>query len=193
MCPLLSLETPWNEMKICVLALHKNLYITLIHAMLYTDILRLIFVEWESLITNVWYLKPCDHLSLQNTFGILVTRWRCLKSSLHMSPANARSVILACCVLHNFLREKRCVDYCPPGFADGMDVNGRVVGGAWRERNVMEDLRRRRIGGTQHRNPTALATEVRDTLVSYFNNDGALPWQLDHIYRTWQYTAQTEH
>ena len=110
----------------------------------------------------------------------MVARWRCLRGTLHMSTDHARSVILACCVLHNFLREKSCEDYCPPGLADAIDVNGRVVNGAWRaEQQVNRD-----IDGTNHRNPPVNATQTREAYMAYFNNEGALPWQVAHITRT---------
>lgn len=111
----------------------------------------------------------------------MVARWRCLRHALHMSPDNATSVILACCVLHNLLREQRCNTYCPPGYADAMDINGQVVEGAWRndDGTVL-----RGINPTAHRNPPANATQVRETFMSYFNEEGALPWQAAHVNRT---------
>ena len=99
-----------------------------------------------------------------------------------MSPDHATSIILACCVLHNFLREQRCNDYCPPGFADGMDMNGQVVQGAWRNERI--DAVMRPINPTAHRNPPATATQVRETFMAYFNDEGSLPWQVAYVNRT---------
>jgi len=42
--------------------------------------------------------------TIENSFGILVIRWRVLYTKMVLSPENARGVILACVALHNFLR-----------------------------------------------------------------------------------------
>lgn len=110
----------------------------------------------------------------------MVARWRCLRGTLVMNPGNATSVISACCVLHNFLRNERCEDYCPPGFGDTVDTDGRVVPGTWRvNRDGFEDIDR-----TVQRHPTHTATAVRDLFTNYFNNEGALPWQTAYVNRT---------
>ena len=82
-----------------------------------------------------------------------------------MSTDHARSVILACCVLHNLLREKSCEDYCPPGLVDTIDVNGRVVNGALRaEQQFNTD-----IDGTNHHNPPIWHISI--TRVHFFLHD----------------------
>jgi len=43
---------------------------------------------------------------IENCFGILVIRWRVLYKKMVMKPKNAQNVILACVILHNFLRSK---------------------------------------------------------------------------------------
>jgi hypothetical protein len=40
-----------------------------------------------------------------------------------MSTDHANHVIIACCVLHNYMREKSPQMYAPPGFADSLDPN----------------------------------------------------------------------
>ena len=99
-----------------------------------------------------------------------------------MTTQNARSVILACCVLHHFLREKQCETYCPRGLAVGLDNNGRVVDGAFRAEGDGNAIRR--IYPSNQRNPAGDATEVRISLMKYFSNEGALPWQIAHVTRT---------
>lgn len=106
-----------------------------------------------------------------------MARWRCLRGTLHMSSSHARSVVLACCVLHNFLREQHCETYCPPGYADVMDTNGEIVEGTWRT----DPQQLVNINHTAQRNSPALAIQARETFMDYFNNEGALPWQSQHV------------
>ena len=126
-----------------------------------------------------WPILTINIDVLQNAFGILTARWRCLLKPLHMQSDNATSIVLACCVLHNFLLNKKCQVYMPPGFADSMDVNHQVVDGRFREQ--VNDLRD--IAPTRARNPPVAATTVRDTILRYVNDDAPLHWQLPHINR----------
>lgn len=118
---------------------------------------------------------------LQNTFGILVSRWRCLRKSLNVSAEHAVDIILACCILHNYLRSASCENYCPPGYGDSVDSSGGIVDGIWRaqDNGLLTD-----IEATTARNPTTAATNVRDSFIRYLNNEGALEWQARHVNRT---------
>lgn len=69
---------------------------------------------------------------IENAFGILVARWRILKNALIMEPENAEYVVLACVILHNFLKKNSSV-YCPPTFVDRETESGEVFAGTWRE------------------------------------------------------------
>lgn len=42
---------------------------------------------------------------IENTFGILKNRWRCLSKdrTMHYKPEKCAKIIIACCVLHNIL------------------------------------------------------------------------------------------
>lgn len=82
-----------------------------------------------------------------------------------MSVEHANAVILACHVLHIFLRTKTMATYTPPGYSDIL-VQGRdVINGTWRA-DWTKSLRTAR--GTNSRNPALAATEVRDILVKHF-------------------------
>ncbi|XP_049316586.1 uncharacterized protein LOC125779336 [Bactrocera dorsalis] len=41
--------------------------------------------------------------TIENSFGILVARWRVLLTTLHLFPENAEKIVLACVALHNFI------------------------------------------------------------------------------------------
>ena len=97
-----------------------------------------------------------------------------------MSTTHAESVILACCVLHNFLRTKTLESYTPTNFADALEPNGNVVDGSWRQDGGgLPGIRR-----THNRNPTQAAVEVRDELIAYFDTVGRVDWQDAHVRRT---------
>ena len=98
-----------------------------------------------------------------------------------MSVKHANNVILACCVLHNFLRTKAMRSNEPTNFADIVEHNGNVVNGVWREdpTNVMPGIRR-----TNARNPSTNALDVRGHLIEYFNTTGSVVWQDVYVRRT---------
>lgn len=96
-----------------------------------------------------------------------------------MSTDHANAVILACCVLHNFMRTKSPQTYTPPGFADCLDPSGAVVDGTWRTQDPpVAHLRGKPI------RPAKCALKVRNELEQYFNGPGALGWQDNYVQRT---------
>lgn len=123
---------------------------------------------------------------IENTFGIMVSRWRILKRPLTTQRETSEAIVQAVVVLHNFLQsseedlsllEKK---YCPTGFADYVDQEGRLQEGLWRGENA--ELRA--LGRVRGNNPSRLALKIRDTLADYFvSQQGMVPWQEDHIYR----------
>ena len=118
--------------------------------------------------------------TIENAFGILVARWRCMSKPLHMSQKHAESVILACCVLHNFMIKECVSKYTPPGYCDSVDTSGAIVDGSWRLDNVHNE----QPANTNQRNSTLRSIAIREQFISYFNNEGAVEWQLQHINRT---------
>lgn len=98
-----------------------------------------------------------------------------------MSVQHAESVILACCVLHNFLRTKTLLSTAPTNYADIVEHNGNIVNGIWRD-DPTNDLRG--IRGTNARNPPTTALDVRDKLIEYFSGVGSVVWQDVYVRRT---------
>ncbi|XP_055908886.1 uncharacterized protein LOC129943447 [Eupeodes corollae] len=71
--------------------------------------------------------------TIENSFGILVARWRILLTTLHMLPENAEKIILACIALHNFIMlNKENEGYCPTNYVDCEDSDGQRHDGLWR-------------------------------------------------------------
>ena len=73
----------------------------------------------------------------ENTFGILVARWRFYRTHITASVENAESYVLATLALHNYLRLTDNATYTPKGFVDSKDSTGNATAGKWRKN---EDL-----------------------------------------------------
>ena len=99
---------------------------------------------------------------VENAFGILVSRFRVMRTTIELPPETVREVVMTCVVLHNILRSQYQGQPAgqQPGEDDDDDVPGDcgLIGGA--------------AGGGQDRNPAREAKRQRDYLKDYFNNEG---------------------
>ena len=68
---------------------------------------------------------------MENTFGIMISKFRVLLGTLNVSVEMAKVITLACCVLHNFF-SKKSASYLE-NETDSYQ-NGRRVDGNWRKR-----------------------------------------------------------
>ena len=77
---------------------------------------------------------------VENAFGILANRFRIF--SIAVVPETAVKIVLASCVLHNFLRTESPHRYTPTGTCDIESIeNGQIRPGEWRnEKNIFEPL-----------------------------------------------------
>ena len=153
------------------------------------------FVGDEAFPLKTWLMKPLPRRNLshreaiynyrisrarrvvENAFGILAARFRCLLRSMQLRPRRAIKVVIACCCLHNILRTQ---GYGGPDQGVLMDredpVTHDVTPGLWRLDTNMLPLRDRRGPYGEPR-----AKEVRDILIKYVNEAGAVPWQDDKV------------
>lgn len=121
---------------------------------------------------------------IENTFGILVSRWRLFLRPICLKPQHTDTIIMAAVNLHNFLmteKETSTNSYCPVNYVDSEDNTGHVTQGEWRlhVNNVNLNLRRTNV----HRAVTE-AYNQRDILSEYFSSpQGEVPWQIDYIRR----------
>ena len=104
---------------------------------------------------------------VENAFGILVSRFTVMRTTIEVPRATVREVVFTCVVLHNILRSQ-CQGQ--PGDQQSGDDNDDdvpgdcgLIGGA--------------AGGGQDINPAREAKRQRDYLRDYFNNEGAVAWQ----------------
>ena len=111
------------------------------------------------------YRKSRGRRVVENVFGILVSRFRVMLTTIELPPATVREVVLTCVVLHNILRSQYQSQHGgqEPGDDDAVPGDCRLIGGA--------------AGGGPDRNPAREAKRQRDYLQDYFNNEGAVAWQ----------------
>jgi len=109
---------------------------------------------------------------VENAFGILANRFRCLLSKMSVNVDNAAIIVRACVCLHNFLRDRNpAADQL---VVDQEDDDHNVIPGGWREHVDFADMAQH-VGGNRD---TRLAKQQRDLLKHYVNAPvGAVPWQ----------------
>lgn len=116
---------------------------------------------------------------IENTFGILVSRFGVLQKPIALSPEKARIVALACCYLHNFLRKRHSRAYVTTQLVDCEDLQaGVITKGSWRD--VVNEITPL-LPNTTSRNATNSAKAVRETYSDYFNNEGQVSWQWKNV------------
>ena len=100
---------------------------------------------------TTWLMKPCGRRMLtreerianyrmsrgrrvvENTFGILVSRFRVMTTTIELPPETVREVVLTCVVLHNILRSQYHGQHGgqqPGDDDDDVPGDGRLIGGA---------------------------------------------------------------
>lgn len=122
----------------------------------------------EKRIFNYWFSRARN--CVENTFGLITTRFRVLHHAINLNPDKAKYIVLAICVLHNSLRQ-RSASYLQPNTTQ--DNNQNIIDR--RVRDAMFDLPQ-----LQHQRITSISTaakENRDKYKEYFNTTGAVEWQ----------------
>ena len=74
---------------------------------------------------------------MENAFGILVNRVRCLLTTITQEPHNVTLMVLACVTLDNIIRTHYDADH--QGLAEEDNNHGQVLG-AWRQGQILPDL-----------------------------------------------------
>lgn len=119
---------------------------------------------------------------IENTFGIMSTKFRIFRRSIVANPRKVTKITKAACVLHNYLKISEASNassnrpYCPPGYADHEDVDGNLIPGDWRNisADAVQDIGR--IGSNSY---SQTAAHLHDTIFS--SSDGEIPWQINHV------------
>lgn len=118
----------------------------------------------------------------ENVFGLISARFRVVRKSIEVSPQNAETVVLAVCVLHNFLNKRKVTKYAQAKDYDQINADGTVTEGRWRQ-EVSEAERLVSINVPQNEGRSCnLAKEIREIFKKYFMKEGDVPWQYKNIY-----------
>lgn len=113
---------------------------------------------------------------VENTFGVLASRFRVFHTTISLSLEKVDMVMLACCVLHNFLIQKNSSYVCESTF-DGEDIeNCAFRPGEWREMVPLASLAQ---SNTRERYEEG--KHVRRIFTQYFSNEGSVPFQENMI------------
>ncbi|XP_034064075.1 protein ANTAGONIST OF LIKE HETEROCHROMATIN PROTEIN 1-like [Gymnodraco acuticeps] len=103
-------------------------------------------------------------LVVECAFGILSSQWRMFRRVITTSPEVAELCVKATCVLHNFLRRKTIGRTSRTPIAESTD-----------EAPANPTLRDAPRMGSN--NATRRSIQLREVFCSYFNEEGAVPWQ----------------
>ena len=115
---------------------------------------------------------------VENVFGIMASRFRILYTSINLKLSSIEKVVMACVVLHNYLRKTCPSKYSPEECFHRDDISNRtIVPGLSLDPNSVAGLE----NGQGTRNYSQVAKEVRVKFKEYFANEGAVPWQKDFV------------
>ena len=159
------------------------------------------FVGDEAFPLRTWLMKPLPRKNLsqeqriynyrisrarrvvENAFGLLSNRFRCLLTTMAQKPDNVTRIVMACCIVHNILREEVIANNMQEASLL-LDHEARgtneLIPGAWRSTGQLMDLAsaEARRGNFGSKNAKA----VRDYLIEYVNGPaGSVPWQADMV------------
>ena len=104
---------------------------------------------------------------VENSFGILVKRFRVLLTTMEQRPKVVSDIVLTCVVLHNMLRSHQVGPDRPPTPVDDIEAPQADQGEQGHNRNF--------------RNPSREGKHQRHLLKDYFNHVGALVGQEDRV------------
>ena len=109
---------------------------------------------------------------VENAFGILANRFRCLLTTMAVVPRTASLITQACLCLHNLMRIR--YPTLQNQDLDNEDDQHNIQPGAWRDAAVLREVGEAGRGPRQ----TAEGRQQRVYLMKYFNSRaGSVPWQ----------------
>ena len=109
---------------------------------------------------------------VENAFGILANRFRCLLTTPMTTPETSTKITKACGTLHNLMRIR--FPNLQNADLDGEQADGVIVPGAWRDAGYLADMQ----GALRAPRENRAGKELRIHLKHYYNSDaGSVPWQ----------------
>ena len=76
---------------------------------------------------------------IENTFGIVTSRWGIFLTSIQADIKNAEIFVLSCIALHNYLMQTNCSKYSTSGFVNHENKTWSIKPGEWRSSVVREN------------------------------------------------------
>lgn len=100
--------------------------------------------------------------TVENAFGILANRFRVFQKPIYLNPEKVDKIVLAACVLHNYLISHRTSSaiynkHEQDNFSDITGLSKLTKQGSWAY--------------------STTAKFIRNEFTEYFMNEGAVPWQ----------------
>lgn len=115
---------------------------------------------------------------IENVFGIMSARFRVLRKPIHLDPEKTKKVVLACCVLHNYLITTNRAKYAPPNSFDQYDDEGNITTAAdWRNDGSVDVM----LPLEAVRRDCDDAKEIQRVFAAYFVDQGEVEWQYKHL------------
>lgn len=115
---------------------------------------------------------------VENVFGIMPSRFRIFHTAISLKLSSIEKVVLACVVLHNYLRKACPSKYSPEDCYQREDIIEKIIRpGLSLDPNSVAGLE----NGQGTRNYSQIAKEVSVKFKEYFANEGAVPWQNDFV------------
>ena len=112
---------------------------------------------------------------VENAFGILANRFRCMHTVMCMQPDRVDLIVTAACIIHNMLRTDQ-VAAAEPDRED--PVTHDMIDGEWRDAGVNIQGEPIAPPNPFQARPTINALAQREYLKNYLSTGpGALPWQ----------------
>ena len=121
-------------------------------------------VEENQLIFN--YRLSRARRIVENTFGILTSRWRIYHTKIALEPNSLIPVVLATCVLHNFVQSMSTPAEITMICQEAEEQGNQFV--------PLARIANRWEGA---------AAETRTKFTEYFCSAGSVPWQIEHVRR----------
>lgn len=110
----------------------------------------------------------------ENAFGLLSNRFRIFRTTINLSPHKIELVVMACCLLHNYLRRCNTDEYSPLSMLDRESTDDATfLPGEWHT----ESAGFVPLQCMQTEKEESDAKLNRKKYMAYFNGPGAVEWQ----------------
>lgn len=116
---------------------------------------------------------------IENVFGIMSARFRVLRNPIYLNPEKTKKVVLAICVLHNYLMTTNRQTYAPENSFDRYNDDGELILGDWRQNDASDAV----LFGLEQSSDASdtTAKDFQKEFMNYFIEEGEVEWQYGKI------------